>query len=64
MMATNRMIMDLADPNDHVVSLSLTTLAEISTDDMCRAMAIEVAKLMNNNNYSSYVRKKAILTAA
>jgi len=45
MMATNRMIMDLADPNDHVVSLSLTTLAEISTDDMCRAMAIEVAKV-------------------
>ena len=45
MMATNRMIIDLQDSNDHIVALALQTLAEISTDDMCRALAIEVSKV-------------------
>jgi hypothetical protein len=45
MMATNRMILDLNDSNDLIASLPLNLLGELSTDDMCRAMACEVAKV-------------------
>ena len=55
MMATNRMIIDLQDQNDHIVALSLSTLGELSTEDMCRALANEVAKVL----YFTYLNKRS-----
>jgi len=50
MMATNRMILDMNDDNDLVVALPLVLIAELSTEDMCRAMAREVAKVILKKN--------------
>ena len=46
MMATNRMILDLNNSNDLIASLPLNSLGEISTVDMCRAMACEVGNVL------------------
>lgn len=49
MMATNRMMIDLNDPNEQIAALPLTLLGELSTDDMCRAMSSEVSKVFLNS---------------
>ena len=45
MMATNRIIIDLSDQNEHVVAMSLSAIGELSTEDMCRAFSIEISKV-------------------
>jgi hypothetical protein len=45
MMATNRMILDLNDVNEQIVALPLSVIGEVTTEDMCRAMACEVSKV-------------------
>lgn len=47
MMATNRMILDLKDGNEQIVCLPLHLIGELSTDDMCRALSNEIAKVNN-----------------
>ena len=59
MMATNRMILDMQDDNDMVVALPLVLIAELSTEDMCRAMAREVAKV--NSFFKKYFNVYFIL---
>jgi len=44
------------------VALALSSLSEVGTDDMCRELANEIAKLITNTT-SLYIKKKAVLTA-
>jgi len=62
MMATNRIRIDLTSPNNYIISLALAALSEICTADMCRELAPQVGKLMDNSS-ASYIKKKAILAA-
>ncbi len=47
--------------NNFVISLGLTAIAEISTDDMCRELYPEVKRLMKQT--SPFIKQKAILAA-
>jgi hypothetical protein len=47
--------------NKFVVALALSSLSEVGTDDMCRELAGEVAKVISNTS-SLYIKKKAVLT--
>ena len=44
------------------MALALQSLSEVGTDDMCRELASEIAKLITNTT-SLYIKKKAVLTA-
>jgi AP-1 complex subunit gamma-1 len=62
MMVTQAVKNDLnSTTSNFIVALGLTAIAEISTEDMCRELYTEVKKLMRST--SSYVKKKAILSA-
>ena len=62
MMATQAIKNDLNNTTSNfIVALGLTAIAEISTEEMCRKLYTEVKKLMRSS--SSYVKKKAILSA-
>ena len=62
MMVTQAIKNDLnSTTSNFIVALGLTSIAEISTEDMCRELYTEVKKLMRSS--SSYVKKKAILAA-
>lgn len=62
MMITQAVKNDLnSTTSNFIVALGLTSIAEISTEDMCRELYTEVKKLMKST--SSYIKKKAILSA-
>ena len=62
MMVTQAIKNDLnSSTSNFIVALGLTSIAEISTEDMCRELYTEVKKLMRST--SSYIKKKAILAA-
>ena len=62
MMVTQAIKNDLnSTTSNFIVALGLTSIAEISTEDMCRELYTEVKKLMRSS--SSYIKKKAILAA-
>jgi len=62
MMVTQAIKNDLnSSTSNFIVALGLTSIAEISTEDMCRELYTEVKKLMKST--SSYIKKKAILAA-
>lgn len=62
MMVTQAIKNDLnSTSSNFIVALGLTSIAEISTEDMCRELYTEVKKLMKST--SSYIKKKAILAA-
>lgn len=62
MMVTQAVKNDLnSTSSNFIIALGLTSIAEISTEDMCRELYTEVKKLMRSS--SSYIKKKAILAA-
>lgn len=62
MMVTQAVKNDLnSTTSNFIIALGLTSIAEISTEDMCRELYTEVKKLMRST--SSYIKKKAILAA-
>jgi vesicle coat complex subunit len=61
MMATNRIRVDLQSNNSNIVGLALCVLSEICTVELSKELHNEVLKCIGNN--SSYIKKKAILTA-
>lgn len=62
MMATNRIRIDLTSPNNYIIALALAALSESCSADMCRELAPQVGKLMENTA-APYIKKKAILAA-
>jgi len=61
MMATNRIRIDLNNQSNYIVSLALMALSEICTADMCRDLAPDVLKLLQNG--TAYIKKKAALAS-
>mmetsp|Transcript_20671 Transcript_20671/g.33376 ORF Transcript_20671/g.33376 Transcript_20671/m.33376 type:complete len:828 (+) Transcript_20671:132-2615(+) len=62
MLVTNSIKNDMGPENNQYVNgLALCALGNIASQEMCRALAREVEKLMSNTN--PYVRKKAALCA-
>jgi AP-1 complex subunit gamma-1 len=62
MMITQAVKNDLnSTTSNFIVALALTSIAEVSTEDMCRELYTEVKKLMKST--SSYIKKKAIISA-
>ncbi|CAK9225490.1 unnamed protein product [Sphagnum troendelagicum] len=59
MLVTNSLKNDLNHSNQFIVGLALCALGNICTAEMARDLALEVEKLLHNNN--SYIRKKAAL---
>eukprot|EP01041_Mallomonas_annulata_P008450 gene8450-17422_t len=58
-LVTNSLKIDLSNPNQYIVALSLIAIGNLSTQDMARDLASDVEKLLKANN--SYLRKKAAL---
>jgi AP-1 complex subunit gamma-1 len=58
-LVTNSLKMDLMNPNQYIVALSLISIGNLATQDMARDLASDVEKILNQNN--SYLRKKAAL---
>jgi AP-1 complex subunit gamma-1 len=69
MMATNRIRIDLNNQSNYIVSLALMALSEICTAEMCRDLASEVLKLLQQGTIdptkqgTSYIKKKAALAS-
>ena len=61
MLATHSLKKDLAHSNQFVVGLALCAIANISSPEIARDSAADVAKLLGSGN--AYVRKKAALAA-
>lgn len=61
MLITNSLDNDLTHPNQYVVSLALTTLANIASVQMARDLVSKVQKILSSSN--PYLRKKAALSA-
>ena len=61
MMATNRIRIDLNNQSNYTVSLALMALSEVCTSEMCRALAGDVLKLLQNG--TAYIKKKAALAS-
>ncbi|KAJ5074798.1 ap-1 complex subunit gamma [Anaeramoeba ignava] len=60
-LATNVMRNDLISGNSLFISLALTALGNLATEDMARDLAPEVEKLIHHKD--AFIRKKSILTA-
>ena len=45
--------------NNFIVALALTSIAEVSTEEMCRELYTEVKKLMKSS--TTYIKQKAIM---
>ncbi|CAM9242459.1 unnamed protein product [Ectocarpus fasciculatus] len=58
-LVTNSLKVDLGNPNQYIVALSLITIGNLATQDMARDLASDVEKILNQQN--SYLRKKAAL---
>lgn len=61
MMATNRIRIDLNNQSNYIVALALMALSEICTQDMCRDLAFDVLKLLQNG--TAYIKRKAALAS-
>lgn len=59
LLATNRIMKDLEDPNQYVVALALTSFCEISDVYMCETLFSSV--LNKTRSPQKYVKKKALL---
>eukprot|EP00906_Rhabdomonas_costata_P033124 RCo046635 len=57
----NHLKKDLHDSNQYIQSLALTTIANISSDDMSHGVSADVLALLNSSN--PYIKKKAALCA-
>ncbi|ODQ65687.1 Adaptor protein complex AP-1 gamma subunit [Nadsonia fulvescens var. elongata DSM 6958] len=60
-LVTNSLQMDLSHPNQYVVSLALTTLANIASTEMSRDLFADIEKILSSSN--PYLRKKGALCA-
>ena len=58
-LVTNSLKIDLVNPNQYIVALSLISIGNLATQDMARDLASDVEKILNQQN--SYLRKKAAL---
>lgn len=58
-LVTNSLKVDLTNPNQYIVALSLISIGNLATQDMARDLASDVEKILNQQN--SYLRKKAAL---
>lgn len=57
LLSTQTIKKDLESPNFSIIAMALNAIGEICTADMCRELATEVTRLMQNPN--SYIKKKA-----
>lgn len=61
MLITNSLKRDLASPDQHIVGVALTVLADLASPDMARDLLPEIEKHLDSVN--AYVRKKAALAS-
>lgn len=61
MLITNSLKRDLESPDQHIVGLALTVLADLASPDMARDLLPEIEKHLDSVN--AYVRKKAALAS-
>eukprot|EP00916_Digyalum_oweni_P023619 GHVL01039197.1.p1 GENE.GHVL01039197.1~~GHVL01039197.1.p1 ORF type:complete len:548 (-),score=69.52 GHVL01039197.1:803-2446(-) len=61
MLVVNSIKMDLNHNNQYVRGLALSALGNISSSEMCTALAVEVDRMLSNTN--PYIRKKATMCA-
>ena len=59
LMVTNIMQIDMNSSNNQIAGMSITSMANVATAEMCRDLCKDVCKLMGHSN--SYIRKKAAL---
>ena len=59
LMVTNIMQIDMSSNNNQIAGMSITSMANVATAEMCRDLCKDVCKLMGHSN--SYIRKKAAL---
>jgi AP-1 complex subunit gamma-1 len=57
LLSTQTIKKDLESPNFSIIAMALNAIGEVCTADMCRELATEVTRLMQNPN--SYIKKKA-----
>jgi len=62
LLTTSTIKKDLDSTNQYIVAVALNAIGEICTPFMCRELAPEVIKLMNNPN--PYIKKKAALACS
>ena len=59
LLTTNRIMIDLDNPNQYVVALALTSFCEISDVYMCETLFTRI--LDKTNSPQKYIKKKALL---
>jgi len=59
LLATNRIMIDLDNPNQYVVALALTSFCEISDDYMCETLFAAI--LSKTRSPQKYIKKKAMM---
>lgn len=62
LLTTSTIKKDLESSNQYIVAIALNAIGEICTPFMCRELAAEIIKLMNNPN--PYIKKKAALACS
>lgn len=62
LLTTSTIKKDLESNNQYIVAVALNAIGEVCTPYMCRELASEITKLMNNPN--PYIKKKAALACS
>lgn len=62
LLTTSTIKKDLESTNQYIVAIALNAIGEVCTPFMCRELAPEIIKLMNNPN--PYIKKKAALACS